>query len=894
MILQFLLRYSTQFGQQIYLISENLPGLSEGKLSMQYHDQDSWIAMIELPDNYDAQINYHYSVRNADGLEIPDGEENRFIKLARRKPTKQISIIDTWNDAGNYKNAYFSKAFRHVLLPHISHKRQATPEKYTHEFRVKAPLLNVHETICLCGSTAHLKNWDEQNPILMTPENNWYVTRICLEENEWPATYKYGIYNLHEKKFVRFEDRGNRLLRNWEVSDGITILHDGFVDIHRDLWRGTGVNIPVFSLRSAKSFGVGEFTDLKLLIDWARKTGIELIQLLPINDTSAQNNWQDSYPYAAISSFALHPLYINLEKTGGKKGSALVKALSRKQKQLNALPDVDYEQVMKFKLSVLHELYDLLKDDLREDKTYFEFFEINRHWLVPYAAFSYLKEKYKTADFNQWKNHSAYDESSIQKLVSPTHKEYDKIAFYYFVQYHLHLQFKEITRYAHKYQVTLKGDIPIGIYRHSCDAWVSPKLFNMDKQAGAPPDDFAATGQNWGFPTYNWEEMRKDDFKWWRDRFDHLSKYFDVFRIDHILGFFRIWSIPLDHIEGIMGKFSPAIPVHIHEFSQHDIPFDYDRFCKPYITQELIEKVFGDNAEEVCKEFLVAEKDGTFQFKEALNTQRKVLQHLQEIDQLSLKDGLFQLLSNVILFEEENSQKQQFHFRFGIHKTYSFQQFDNSIQSKLNRLYNDYFFSRQNYFWKKEAMQKLPQLKRSTRMLVCGEDLGMVPDCVPEVMRELGILSLEVERMPKSHLKEFFHPADASYLSVVTPSTHDTSTLREWWEENPEKTQKFYNQMLGHYGEAPKHCEPWVIKEIIVQHLYSPAMWSIFLLQDLLALDNRLTTDDPAKERINIPAIPNHYWKYRIPVNLEKLLKDSALNEELQKYISESGRLQRK
>lgn len=542
MILHFYLKYSTRPGQKIFLLSSNLPGEngSQKRIALSYHDEDYWEVKMNLPDDFDENICYYYMVENEDGLEILDGEEDRYIDLSEKKRKNYFTVIDTWNDAGNINNAFFSKAFKNVLLPPVEKKKSSLLKKYTHEFRVKAPLLAKHETICISGSTEHLKNWDTNSPVIMIPKDNWFICRIQFGENEWPASYKYGIYNLKEKKITSFEEGRNRLLRNWEVNAGTVIVQDGFVNKQTKLWRGAGINIPVFSIRTKNGFGTGEFTDLKLLIDWAKITGIELIQLLPINDTSAHGNWEDSYPYSAVSAFALHPLYINLEKVAGKEHASIVKALRKKQKQLNELPQIDYEQVMKFKISVLHELFDLQKDKFKEDLNYFQFFDLNRHWLVPYAAYSFLKEKYKTADFSKWKTHSTYKESSIQKFVSPSTRHYDEIAFYYYVQYHLHLQLKDVSLYAHRNKIVLKGDIPIGIYRHSCDAWVEPSLYNLDQQAGAPPDAFASKGQNWGFPTYNWDRMKEDDFKWWRRRFDQMGNYFDAFRIDHILGFFRI------------------------------------------------------------------------------------------------------------------------------------------------------------------------------------------------------------------------------------------------------------------------------------------------------------------------------------------------------------------
>lgn len=895
MTIDFYVRFHTRYGQVLSISGNNdFLGNNEPSkaIELSWYNNDYWHLQMEFPEDFDDTILYRYILKEEDGTEIVDGEESRFIDVSQMD-TKSICVYDTWNAANDIRNVFFTRAFNKVLLDPVTKFKVPLVKKYTHEFRVKAPLLQPGEVICLSGSTENLNKWSSSDPILMETRNEWFVAKVAMKENEWPATYKYGIYNITEKKLVRFEDGENRVLQQMVTKNDLVILQDGFVNCLFPYWRGAGVAMPVFSLRSAKGFGVGEFTDIPLLVDWAKKTGLKLIQLLPVNDTTATHTRKDSYPYAAISAFAMHPLYLNLEQVAGKELAHIIKALKKKQKQLNDLPEVDYEQVMKFKWSVLKEIFLAKKKEFKNDLKYFEFFELNRHWLVPYAAFSYLRDKYKTADFNKWKKYNIFNESAIQKLVSPSKPHYDEIVFYYFIQYHLHLQMKAAVDYAHKNKIVIKGDIPIGIHRFGCDAWSNPSLYNMNEQSGAPPDDFAVKGQNWSFPTYNWEKMMEDGFQWWRRRFDEMSNYFDAFRIDHILGFFRIWSIPIHSVEGIMGRFVPAIPVDISEFNQNNIWFDYNRYCKPFITDEIIGWTFNEKADYVKSTFLEPNGNGQYSLKENFNTQAKVADYFTanaKVEEASLQQGLFNLISNEILFEEENSNGTKFHFRFGITNTSSYQQLEGGTKERLKNLYINYFFERQDHFWRKEAMKKLPPLKRSTNMLVCGEDLGMVPHCVPQVMNDLGILSLEIERMPKDSNKDFFHPKDAPYMSVVTPSTHDMSTIRGWWEEDRNTTQKFYNYMLGHYGEAPQYCEPWINKEIVLQNLYSPAMWSIFQIQDILGINGDLRRANPQEERINVPSDPNYVWGYRMHINLEKLLKEEAFNEEVKKYVVESNR----
>ncbi len=898
MILNFYLRFSTKPGQTLY-VSGNYLALANDSITdaipMQYFNAEFWYLQIEITDDIDIDsIAYHYIFKEEDGNEIVEWGNDRVIEMDKIPAKEAITLLDTWNHSGEIENAFFTKPFQEVLLKNKSTAlKAATAKGFTHEFRVKAPLLQQDEVLCISGTGTTLGDWNTEMPVLLFKSGNWWKAQLNFTSNSIPVAYKYGVYNIATKKFIHFESGNNRTLPVDTHKGKSTIIHDGFVHLKYPDWKGAGVAIPVFSLRSKNSLGSGEFTDITLLVDWAKKTGLKLIQLLPINDTTANHTWTDSYPYAAISAFALHPIYLNIEKIAGKKNAALLKELLLIKQSLNALPDVDYDAVMVAKIAAVTELYQQQKEEFKKDKKFIEFFKLNRHWLLPYAAFCYLRDKYSTADFNQWKTNAVYDEKSIQQLVAVSKKHYDDIAIHYFIQYHLHLQLKDATAYAHKNGIVVKGDLPIGIYRYGCDAWMAPELYNMNEQAGAPPDDFAVKGQNWGFPTYNWKKMQEDGFAWWRQRFEQMSEYFDTFRIDHILGFFRIWSIPVHAVDGIMGRFVPAIPVHINELHKLNISFNHHRYCKPYITQNIVNDKFASDAEMVISTYLQWQ-DGLYELKENFNTQRKVEAHFNQLEisdqNTFIKDGLMELISNVIFFDEAGPQQQEFHFRFNMEQTSSFKDLGDHDKQQLKNLYVDYFFRRQDDFWKQEAMHKLPGLKQSTNMLVCGEDLGLVPACVPDVMSQLGLLSLEIQRMPKDSSTEFFHPANAPYLSVVTPATHDMSTIRGWWEESFEKSQRFYNTMLGHYGEAPFFCTDIINKEIVLQHLYSPAMWSIFQLQDLLGMSEKLRRENPNDERINIPSNPKHYWRYRMHISLEDLIEETEFNSGLMESVKASGR----
>lgn len=897
----FQLRFTSQYGQTIYIVG-NHPLLGNNEIAtalpMQYFNHEFWYATIELPivKIGNEIITYSYFIKSQDGTTLMEWASDKQIQASKINKS-ELLIIDSWNYAGYYENTFYTEPFKKVLLRSNYNEAAAEAvENFTHTFKVKAPLLTKDQVVCLSGSADDLGEWDASKILLLhrSENDNWYSVNVDLSQATFPIAYKYGVYNVSNKLLVTLEDGNNRVVFDVASEKKQTILADGFINLPNNTYKGAGVSIPVFSLRSLNGLGVGEFNDLKLLVDWAKKIGLKLIQILPVNDTTATNTSADSYPYAAISAFALHPLYLNLPTIVTNENQHLLPSLNEIKINLNNEEAVDYVEVVKAKWKFLKTLFPLQKEATFASEEFNAFFATNAHWLVPYAAFSYLRDEYETADFTQWPAYNSFDVFEINNLATPVLTTKDEISIHYFVQYHLHLQLKSATTYAHANGVILKGDIPIGIFRNSSDAWQQPALYNMDMQAGAPPDDFAIKGQNWGFPTYNWQRMAEDNFTWWKNRFAQMSYYFDAFRIDHILGFFRIWSIPMNAVEGIMGHFVPSVPVHINEFNEKQIWFDHYRYTKPYIVDSVIEEIFGDDAEYVRSTFLEKKLFENYDLRPEYDTQRKVEMYFASLDvsgtNLKIKQGLFDLISNVILFDVEGSQGQEYHFRIAVENTSSFRHLEYGTQQQLRELYINYFYRRQDEFWRREALQKLPELKRSTNMLICGEDLGMVPDCVPGVMKDLAILSLEIQRMPKDPSTEFFHPANAPYLSVVTPSTHDMSTIRGWWEEDREKTQRFFNNELGQQGMAPYFCEGWINKAIVLQHLYSPAMWSIFQMQDLLGTSETLRRENPADERINIPADPKHYWKYRMHLNVEDLLTETDFTNELAEYIKRSGR----
>jgi len=900
MKITFRINYRTEWGQGVW-ISGSVKALGEWDTKrafpMSYIGNGEWEATITFKSfkNFD----YKYFVKNSDNSLFWEGAKDRTFDVTG---FTSVEIRNFWRPQIDENSILVSKPFTDVFYRRdkVSEKKQKLNDKNVLRFSITDTLINPNQVIGVIGNNTKLGLWNK--PVLMDDsEFPFWTLNIDLEEFHYPIEYKYVIVDKETGEIKNWEDGKERSIFyiDYKLKNTIHLQNDEKFRHPSGKWRGAGVAVPVFSLRTEESFGVGEFNDLKKLVDWAKLTGIKIIQILPVNETVATHSWLDSYPYKAISVFALHPMYLNLEKLGKLNDEKLMDEFDVAKDILNANTFVDYVEVTQLKPRYYKLIFDQNWEELKESKSYQSFFEKNKDWLEDYAAFCFLRDQHKTGNFREWGTWSDYNHTKIKKLVNPASGHFEHIAVHYFIQYHLDLQLREAIEYGHSNGVAFKGDIPIGISPNSIEAWTKPNLFNLNGQAGAPPDDFAILGQNWGFPTYNWDVMAEDDFSWWKKRLCALSNYFDAYRIDHILGFFRIWEIPKEAIHGLLGYFRPGLPLTPEEILDRGIVFDTERFTKPYIRGHFLSEIFGEHTQEVKKRYLIEKEDNNFTLKPAFDTQKKVYNFFTTIEEdqetiseknTIIRDGLISLLDEVLFIQDPYCSYPAYHPRISFYFSYSFNELDQYTKNKLDELYIDFYYKRHEDFWKLEAFMKLPALINATRMLVCGEDLGMVPDCVPEVMKTLNILSLEVQRMPKNPKIEFGHPADAPYLSVCTTSTHDMSTIRGWWEENNENTQRFYHHTLGHNDKAPQFAEPWICKEIINQHLYSPAMFAIFPIQDLIAMDGVLRWDEIDKERINVPSDEKNKWCYRMVLSLEELLKADEFNNLLRSMIHISGR----
>lgn len=891
MTVQFNIKYKVMFGEQIVVNIQTEEG--ELKLPLETTDGERWACdwCVESPEK---SYTYYYSVER----------EGRAVKTewlmikhqldVNARKAAVYTLYDHWKampeDAFLYSSA-FTDCINHQA------PQEMKPETGSKIVRliVRAPQLRDGERLGVLGADKALGAWDVQKILPMTQHTY----------NEWVADIDAAhLEGSHlEFKFVAFRNAKNNLL--WESCMNRTIdlpeikagelvsyeLDQAFFALYNRKLAGT--QVPVFSLRTRKSAGIGDFGDLKTMIDFVASTGQKVLQLLPINDTTITHTWTDSYPYSCISVFAIHPQYADLHALPELKDAKARTEAEKTRAELNALDKIDYEKVNDFKINYLRQIFNQEGEKMMKTAEYKAFFQDTELWLVPYAQYSYLRDKNGTADFNQWPDHQVWDETERKALADPKTAAYKNVAFFYFVQFVLDRQMQEAHEHAKAKGVILKGDIPIGVNRNGCDVWTEPKYFNLNGQAGAPPDDFSANGQNWGFPTYNWFEMLKDGCQWWNRRFQNMARYFDAYRIDHVLGFFRIWEIPVSSVHGLLGQFAPALAMSREEIESYGLHFQDDRFTRPFITDWVLDRVFHERAGEVKEKYLDRLDDERYQMKPEVDTQRKVealFADATDEKELWLRDGLYALISDV-LFVRDHTNPGVFHPRISAQLDFIYESLYDNDKAAFNRLYNDYFYRRNNQFWYQEAMKKLPKLVQATRMLVCAEDLGMVPDCVPWVMDELKILSLELQSMPKDPSVKFGYLSRNPYRSVCTISSHDMPTLRMWWDENIQRTQEYYNTMLYRQGPAPHPLPGWLASDIISRHLTSPSMLCILSIQDWLATDEALRLPDANAERINIPANPKHYWRYRMHLNIEDLAADKRFVQNITEMISQSGRV---
>lgn len=644
----------------------------------------------------------------------------------------------------------------------------------------------------------------------------------------------------------------------------------------------TGIAIPVGALRTGESAGIGEFLDLIPFADFCKKSGIDLIQLLPVNDTGTESS-----PYSALSAFALHPAYIRLQEI--PEAGSFAKEINALRDAYEARPRFNYREIRDAKLDLLHRIFDVNEKNIVESKELADWMAKNP-WIPEYAVFMNLKRRNFDASWKSW-----------DKLRTPTHAEIAnrwnsdahraEHLFFAWVQMRLEEQFLRAVDHCVKQGIALKGDIPIMMNEDSCDAWANPEFFRDDLRAGSPPDGPNPMGQNWGFPIYNWDNMRADGFSWWKRRLAQSAKFYHAFRIDHILGFFRIWSIPYGESSGYLGWTTPHAPVTATELA--NLGFTGDRLIwisEPHVPTKFVEPAANfdylatHGALRVVMNRIGDEE--LWRFKPEIHRESDIRaaaipEPVKDVLAHAWRNRLMQITGR------DDKGKPLYAPIWNYHETTAWQSLSACEKDGLERLFAAKNADNEK-LWKAQAEELLGVFTACTDMLPCAEDLGTIPACVPEVLEKLGILGLKVirwERRWSEGGQPFKDIAAYPRLSVATTSVHDSSTLRGWWESENGANDflaAWAPESAGLPAGTSERFRAGYTPEVAAYVISTMAKTSssVFAIpaQDFLALDETYYLAKAEDERVNIPGSVNAFnWTYRLPDTVENLTKNKKL-----------------
>ncbi|MEX1279155.1 MAG: 4-alpha-glucanotransferase [Acidimicrobiia bacterium] len=817
------------------------------------------------------------------------GEAGPTTEAGARRPVPDAAVVvDRWRAPDPAARSRSSNLFARAVA---AHHPPGTPPDGALRFRLLEPWVPPGHTPAVVGSDPALGAWDPTRALpLVADPFPWWSAGTDLEMPAVDLAYKYVLVDPDGE--VTWEPGPDRRL---PPVDGGVVVDDELRGL--EPWRGAGVAVPVFSLRSGSSLGVGQFTDLVPFVDWAAGVGLSVVQILPVNDTVKTHDWDDSYPYDPISVKALHPLYLDIAEVVARHPAAeatVGPAVVEAREHLDGLDEVAYPEVMAEKWELAIRAFDACISADAEAVSAFVADEWA--WLGPYAAWCVLRDRHGTPDMREWGLDARFDPARVEALADASSIAHREMAFHCWLQYHLYRQLDAAVAHARSRGVAIKGDLPIGVSPTSVETWVRPDLFRMGAQTGAPPDPFAERGQNWLFPTYVWEAMEADDYRWWRTRFEAMARSVDVYRIDHVLGFFRIWEVPEGEMDGLLGRFRPCLPIDGDALAA-DLGVDPGYLRRPFVDKTVLTERFGDLADTVALACFEG-PDDDLRFGPRCADQQSLAAAFEEgrlagLDPMLLgaraaevRRALLDLRAEVLLLPVEGGD----HPRILWGETEAYRRLPLDAQARFDEFATDFFFHRHEGFWGEHGRRTLAALLDATGLLACGEDLGMVPAVVPEVMADLGVLGLEIERMPKRLGAWIADPAEAPYASVVSTSTHDMAPIRQWWEDEPAiAIARYFHEALDHDGPVPSTLGGELAAEIVGRQLSSPAMLAIVPIQDLVAMDESLRRPDP-RERINEPADRYHRWRFRLHLTTEALVEATAFNDGLRRMVSESGR----
>lgn len=987
-LLTFRVRYRTNFGQQLFLCGDS-PELGKWKpeksIPLEYTGGgDNWVTTISIPtSDKPRQLKYKYIVFTSPNNYFWEPEKNHIFEIG---PTPSASVFQI-NDVYRWSDSLFEVYSLDPFIKVINRRQRTsqpfkfitnnTPDTIRVNFTVYAPNVRSNQILCIVGSNPEIGNWDAKHSCIMN-DCTFPVWKAAVDfpSSRLPIEYKYVLLNKQSDEVI-YEQGFNRQITRLDneaidFSFPISIvINDWFTNPNTEQYKGFGISTSIYTLRTERSCGVGQYTDLNVLVDYCKKVGSSLIHVLPVNDTSSceDGDWEDSNPLNFISGESLHPIYIDLLAIPNIPQN-LQDQIKMKMKEFEAIPhntqgyfknpmnsiEYNYPAVYSFKIQCLKQIYSGV--DLNSDEKFHKFVEDNEQWLPNYSLFCYFRDKYKTKDFTKWTEYPNFISSRESKMIQAEHLE--DLKFYYWVQYICFTQLLSAREYAENYGIVLEGEISLNTPYHSVSVWMNHNLFNTEMRAGNVPSSENLSSKASNCPSLDLKANAANGYEIWSNRIKQMSLFFHILQINNSDSVFRTWEV--DHkkcIRNILGHFHPSIPITSSELKGLGL-FDIERYSKPYLRWHLLKEKFGPDAEILSSVFFnhsgASLENQIFSFKEDFNDERKIIRAMnfifenKEIKQKDVykemqnglitgyssrspmeiqqilepllnspqekrriwENGLIELLDNVLLVEDpyqmdcyhpraqlciekvesnsiQNSDKEK--------KTYPNPSWDELPQEKKDKfksIFTDFFYHRQNDLWHQLSAPKINAIKQASNSLLCSDDIQKDHD-FSDYFYQNNILSSRVQRVPRYYGLPFDKVREFPYLSISTPATSVMSSIREWWEEDHEVIADFWRQEIWRTDEPPQNCEPWIQELIFKQYLASQSMWTVFMLQDVLSIDERYRPTDPKKERL-IQKVDenqkgNKKWCRRMEYPIERLIEADDFCFRIRNLVSESHRI---
>jgi len=707
--------------------------------------------------------------------------------------------------------------------------------------------------------------------------------------------------------------------------------------------RISGLAVPLLALRGSPESACGEYPDLAVLGALARQWGLSLIQLLPLNDTGTGTS-----PYSALSACALHPIHISLKEAGTSMqrlgrplDPALVDALVKADRdigvQWGGRERVAYLEVLDAKIKALRAVWDAEKNAgggsaERPCIALAEAYAERESWAKPYACFIALKHSFGGAPWWDWPRMRDPGPEDIEGLWNDASIG-EEARFWLWLQVLAEEQLGRAARTVTGYGIDIMGDIPILLAKDSADVWYRRQIFNLDRQAGAPPDMYSPRGQNWGFPLYDWDALEREEYAFWKERLFVAERYYTAYRLDHVLGFFRIWSISAHEHDAFLGAYVPAERILRSQLEADG--FSPDRITwitRPHVPQARIEEAErrlvdaalaegGPALAECCGQELAGLRarlfkrignEALFLFDPGIRGTADIYAAVWDAARrcgnadaafAGYASALGEWWADRMLYEAEPDH---FVFQWVFRETTAWHSLSAEEQAYFEKTHSR-MDAMSMETWELQGRKILGMLKSITGMQPFAEDLGAVPPCVPKVLKEMAIPGLSVvrwerywERPGSPHV-----PLDAYRpYSVVCTSVHDSTSLRQWWEEEADRSALW--SLFGTMAErdpllasllascpmeAPASLGPQGAAVFVRAAALASSITAVFPVQDILACHETFRAADPRQERINVPGTQSETnWTYRMPVDLPALAGDKAFAGFISRILDRESR----